>query len=94
MNEVKTVRYVGIAEGISFVLLMFIAMPMKYIWDQPLAVKYVGWAHGVLFMLYVGVIFWAMAKEKLEFKWCVYAFLAALLPFGPFVIDGKLKKFQ
>jgi integral membrane protein len=46
-------RMIGIAEGISFLVLLIIAMPLKYFYNQPLAVKYVGWAHGALFVAYI-----------------------------------------
>ena len=79
-------------EGTSYVVLLFIAMPLKYGFDMPLAVKYVGWAHGVLFMAYI--VFEALAA--LEQKWTVTfsaaAFLASLIPFGTFVLDWQLRK--
>jgi integral membrane protein len=46
-------RAIGLVEGVSFLVLLLIAMPLKYLAGQPLAVKYVGWAHGVLFVLYL-----------------------------------------
>jgi integral membrane protein len=93
MDIIKKLRIVGIAEGVSFILLMGIAMPLKYLYDMPLAVKYVGWIHGVLFMIYCFVAFMAMYAERLNFKWTVITLIAALFPFGPFLIDGKLRKF-
>ena len=54
--NVKTLRIVGFLEGWSFLLLLFIAMPMKYIWDNPLWVKYVGMGHGLLFILFIVVL--------------------------------------
>ena len=94
MGNLKTpvgrVRSVGILEGISFLLLMGIAMPLKYLADIPEAVKYTGWAHGILFILYVLAIVMALAEGSLSFKKAVLAFIASLLPFGPFLIDRKL----
>jgi len=46
---------VALAEGISYILLLFVAMPLKYLFDMPLAVKYTGWAHGLLFVLYIAL---------------------------------------
>jgi integral membrane protein len=54
--NIQTLRVVGFLEGISFLLLLFIAMPMKYIFDNPILVKYVGMGHGVLFILFFFVI--------------------------------------
>ena len=55
-TPLNRLHIIGIVEGISALLLFFVAMPMKYMLDMPLAVKYTGWAHGVLFMLYIGAL--------------------------------------
>ena len=55
--NIKTLRLVGLIEGISFLLLLFIAMPVKYMMDNPVLVKYVGMGHGVLFILFLVVLF-------------------------------------
>ena len=52
-SPVRLFSTIALVEGISYVLLLGIAMPLKYFLDMPLAVKVVGWAHGVLFMAYV-----------------------------------------
>lgn len=95
MKLIKQLRFFGILEGISYLLLLGIAMPLKYLAGMPLAVRYVGWAHGLLFMLYLGLA----AIVILKYKWPILrfggAFLAALLPFGPFVWDNKyLKRYE
>ena len=60
--NIQTLRIIGLLEGISFLLLLFIAMPMKYMLDNPVMVKYVGMGHGVLFMLFlIGLV---MVCEK------------------------------
>ena len=51
--NIKTLRLVGLLEGISFLLLLFIAMPVKYMMDNPILVKYIGMGHGVLFVLFL-----------------------------------------
>ena len=92
MKEIKNLRTIGMIEGASFLLLLGVAMPLKYLAGQPLAVKIVGWIHGVLFILFC----MALAKAKNAKGWSVRESLpyliAALLPFGPFVIDRKLKR--
>lgn len=89
-TPIGRLRLVGILEGISFLVLLGIAMPLKYLAGQPEAVKVVGWAHGALFVLYVG----AVLQAALAHGWGVgrlLAFLvASVLPFGPFVADRKL----
>ena len=82
---------VGMLEGISFLLLMGIAMPLKYMAGMPEAVRYTGWAHGVLFIAYCGVIFLAWTEGSLSFRKALLAFVASLLPFGPFIIDKRLE---
>lgn len=89
---VQWFRRVAIAEGISFLVLLGIAMPLKYFADSPMAVKIVGYMHGFLFIAFV-VLAWE-AKNALNkgFIWFIGAFIASLLPFGTFVLDNKLKK--
>src|SRR5215218_2485323 len=56
-NSVRLLRTVGLIEGISLLVLLCIAMPLKYVWHIPEAVKVVGWVHGVLFVLFMAVAF-------------------------------------
>lgn len=86
----KRFRAISIIEGISFLLLLFVAMPLKYVMDMPLAVTYVGWAHGVLFVVYVYMVFPTAHKLDWKFGKTFFALVAAILPFGPFVFDRNL----
>ena len=79
------------AEGVSFLLLVLIGMPLKYMADMPLMVKYVGWAHGLLFMAYIAQMLYVAYLLKWEVLKVIYGFIAALLPFGPFVFERSLK---
>jgi integral membrane protein len=92
ITTIKSLRIIGIAEGISFLVLLLIAMPLKYRFELPLAVKYVGWAHGVLFVLYVVAVFAAIRAMNWGFKGVAVALIASLLPAGTFVLDRSLKK--
>ncbi len=92
-HPVQHVRLVGLLEGISYVLLLFVAMPLKYFADMPLAVRIVGSAHGALFIGLCIAIAVAAGRSKLPMKWSGLAFIASLLPFGPFIIDPKLRPF-
>ncbi|MEO9003534.1 MAG: DUF3817 domain-containing protein [Ginsengibacter sp.] len=85
-------RMAGIAEGISFITLLFIAMPLKYIAGDPRAVLYVGWVHGLLFMIYILTLIIVAIKLDWKFKKTVIAFLASLVPFGTFIMDKSLRK--
>lgn len=90
-QAVQRFRWVAIAEGWSFLILLGIAMPLKYIWDWPLMVKYFGWAHGVLFVAFFALAFDVWGRLKLPFSWLVKAGFASLLPFGTFLFDRQFK---
>lgn len=85
-------RAIALLEGISFLVLLFIAMPLKYGMGMAEAVKYTGWAHGVLFVLYVV----ALLEVTLKLRWSIVAaflaFVASLVPFGTFILDKQLLK--
>lgn len=89
-TAVGRMRVVGMLEGVSFLLLMGIAMPLKYLAGRPEAVRYFGWLHGLLFIGYCLAILSALVNGKISFRKSVMAFVASLIPFGPFVIDRKL----
>jgi len=84
------VRFIGMCEGVSFLLLLGVAMPLKYFADIPEAVKWVGWMHGILFIAYVLMILNALLSGSLSFGKSAVAFGASLVPLGPFLIDRKL----
>lgn len=92
-SPIERLRRIGKIEACSFLVLLFIAMPLKYLAGQPLAVKLVGWAHGVLFVWFCWVLFQAW-RARLPFLMAIVAFIASLVPFGPFIIDGRLKLFE
>ena len=79
-------KKIGIAEAISFILLLGIAMPLKYMMDMPLMVKYVGWAHGVLFMAYLVSLYLTQEEQDWKLGFSALAFVASLVPFGPFIL--------
>jgi len=92
MNTISIFRKIAVAEGWSYVLLVFVAMPLKYFADMPLAVKYTGWAHGLLFMLYIVFLIMAWVEYKWSFKKAALFGVASLLPFAPFWVDKQLKE--
>lgn len=85
-------RLVAISEGISYLLLLFIAMPLKYAAGLPEAVKYTGWVHGLLFMLYLLTLIAVKADRNWSFKKSIAAFIISLIPFGAFFFDKSLRK--
>ena len=91
-TPVGRLRAVGMIEALSFLMLLGIAMPLKYFADLPEAVRIVGWVHGILFIGFFVVLMLARDAMGWNFRWTALVLLAALLPFGPFVIDGRLRK--
>ncbi len=83
-------RVIAAMEGMSFLLLLFIAMPLKYFAGYPNAVLIVGWMHGILFMAYM----LALLHVKLTYMWNVkkvfLAIFASVVPFGPFIFEKYL----
>ncbi len=83
-------RIVAFLEGISFLLLLGLAMPLKYYFAMPGPNKVIGMAHGLLFVLYLGLV----ALAKIELKWSLtktfWAIVASIVPFGTFWAEAKL----
>jgi integral membrane protein len=92
MSELKQLRWVALLEGVSFVLLLFVAMPLKYWAGLPLAVRVVGSVHGLLFVLFVFVLVRAAVERSWPARRWAVALLSSLVPFGTFVFDRSLKR--
>jgi integral membrane protein len=89
---VKIFRVLGWFEGGSFLLLMFVGMPLKYLMGNPFAVKLLGMPHGILFIAYVLLANIIAEELNWSLKVRMYAFLAAVLPFGTFIFEHKFLK--
>jgi integral membrane protein len=92
VNELRRFRWVALLEGLSFVLLLFIAMPLKYWAGYPIAVRVVGMAHGVLFLAFVGALFQVTLERRWSARRWGLAFLSSLVPFGTFAFDRSVKR--
>jgi integral membrane protein len=90
-NNLKRFRLIAFLEGISFIILLFIAMPIKYILGEPLIVKYIGMGHGVLFLLFLLLLLVTAREYKWKISFISMAFIASLVPFGTFYLERKLK---
>lgn len=88
-KSIKAFRLISTLEAISFLVLLGIAMPLKYIWDMPQMVQTVGMAHGVLFVLYVGGAIYMFKKLNWTILELLIVILCSVLPFGPFYADRK-----
>ena len=92
MSQVRVFRMIALAEGVSFLTLLFIAMPMKYFMGVPEVVRVVGSIHGGLFVLYVGLLAMLHVRQRWSFSFSLYALLASVIPFGTFMLDKQLRK--
>ncbi len=85
-------RIIAFTEGVSYLILLFVAMPLKHIWGQPSAVKNFGSVHGLLFVLYILYVFLC----KIEYRWTLKKILILLgisiIPFGNFYADKHYLK--
>lgn len=92
MSALRQLRWVALVEGLSFLLLLFVAMPLKYLAGQPQAVKVVGMAHGLLFVAFLA----ALARAHWARGWglgrSALALLTSLVPFGTFALDVSLRR--
>ena len=90
-NPVVLLRQLVLVEAVSWLVLLGVAMPLKYAWDMPLAVKVAGWIHGALFLLFC----WALVRVVQAARWptsrVVHVFIAALVPVMPFLMDRRMR---
>lgn len=86
---IKRLKIIALLEGISFLVLLFIAMPLKYFADMPWMTKQVGMAHGLLFVLYVILVIEVKMVMDWSFRKTAIALGASLVPFGTFYINEK-----
>jgi integral membrane protein len=91
-TSIGKLRLAGITEGISFLLLLFVAMPLKYFANLPEGVKITGWIHGLLFILYILALVNVKFTQGWSFMRTLIALVASLIPFGTFILDTQLRK--
>ena len=91
-TPVGRLRAIAFIEGVSYLLLLGVAMPLKYFAGFPEVVKAVGWAHGLLFVLYLIAVAEVTVARRWRFARILGAFVAALVPFGTFMLDARLRR--
>lgn len=84
---IKLFKIISFLEAVSFIVLLCVAMPLKYIWDMPQLVQVVGMAHGVLFILYIVFAIYAWQVLHWSFKKLSIAIVCSVVPFGPFYVE-------
>lgn len=88
-SQVKIFKWISIFEGVSFLVLLLIAMPLKYIWDAPEMVRIVGMAHGLLFVAYIFGALLLYRPLQWKMKTLLIVCLSSVLPLGPFYVEKK-----
>ncbi|ABB44539.1 conserved hypothetical protein [Sulfurimonas denitrificans DSM 1251] len=96
MKNKSVVRFgqINTIEGYSYLVLVFIAMPMKYIFGIPVAVKVVGMIHGILFIIFCLLLIKAWQETKWSHKENLIFFIASLIPFGTFFTKNRIKTYE
>jgi integral membrane protein len=91
---VTFLRHVALAEAVSYLLLVGVAMPLKYLAGQPMAVRVVGMVHGLLFIVFC----WALLQALLKAKWpvtrCALVMVLSFIPIVPFFFDQRMKEWE
>jgi integral membrane protein len=93
-NPIAILRTVALIEGISFLVLLFIAMPLKYMAGLPLAVRIAGMAHGILFVIFCVSLVQTWIAARWPMSRAALIFTAAIIPFGPWIVDRRLKGYE
>jgi len=92
VDPVYWLRVVGRLEAISWLVLLGVAMPLKYAAGRPAAVSVIGMLHGLLFLAFVAV--WLLCLRRLPARWALLSLTATVVPAGPFWTDPKLRRFE
>jgi integral membrane protein len=92
MTPLAQLRLVSWLEGVSFLVLLLVAMPLKYALGLPLAVRVVGSVHGLLFVAFVACLFRTALERHWPLRRALLALLASLVPWGPFVLNRELTR--
>jgi integral membrane protein len=92
MTVLRQLRVVALLEGSSFLVLLFIAMPLKYLAGFPLAVRITGMVHGLLFLMFLAALYRAASERDWSSRRWFLAFVSSIVPFGTFVFDRSLRR--
>lgn len=93
-NSIKKFGIINTIEGYSYLVLVFIAMPLKYLLGMAIAVKIAGLVHGILFVIFCFLLVIAWQDAKWSFKESVLFFVASLIPFGTFYTKKRIESYE
>ena len=92
MTVLRQLRLVALLEGSSFLALLFIAMPLKYLAGFPIAVRITGSVHGLLFLMFMAALYRAGRAHDWPLRRWLLAFVSSIVPFGTFIFDRSLRR--
>jgi integral membrane protein len=91
-DPLRMLRRMALAEAVSYLVLLLVAMPLKWIWNLPATVRYVGMLHGVLFLLLI----WFLLRAYFERAWpkarLMRILIASFVPLWPFFLDRDMQR--
>ena len=92
MKLLTVFRLIAFFEGLSYILLLFVGVPLKYLNDDVTLVKMLGMPHGFLFMAYIAFVIVLRFDHTWFKKHFILISLASIIPFGTFIVEYKLRK--
>jgi len=92
--NISLLRATAWLEALSFLVLLGGAMPLKYLAGRPQAVRIVGWIHGALFVIFCLAPVRAAIRHKWPLRRAAFIFVAGLIPFGPFLFDRRIARYE
>lgn len=93
-NSLYRFRKIALVEGVSFLLILFVSMPLKYYMDIPIVNKYFGWVHGILFIVYILLAVEIVIRRKINIWQFLRVIIASIIPFGTFFNEKMLREQQ
>lgn len=91
-TPIRRLRAVSLAEGVSYLALLGIAMPLKYLADSPEAVQALGALHGLLTVLFLGAVVHVWIARRWPVVRVLVALVASVIPFGAFALEARLRR--
>lgn len=94
MNPVTFLRRMALAEATSYLVLLGIAMPLKYFAGMPMAVKVTGWIHGLLFVVFCWALLQTLRRARWPVSRCALVLALSFVPVVPFFFDRRMKEWE